>query len=106
MKSLKNKTIDFPLEQAGEHLARCVYEEKLAVIEQNSTVIGDTFSALNKIKDGSVDLLIVDPPYNLDKDFHGNGFKKQSNEKYAVYTKKWIDAVKPKLKDTASIYVC
>jgi len=106
MKSLKNKTIDFPLEQAGEYLARCVYEEKLAVIEQNSIVIGDTFSALNKIKDGSVDLLIVDPPYNLDKDFHGNGFKKSANEKYKEYTESWINAVKPKLKSTASVYVC
>ena len=58
------------------------------------------------MQDKSIDLLIVDPPYNLDKDFHGNGFKKQSNQKYADYTKKWIDAVKPKLKDTASVYVC
>ena len=54
----------------------------------------------------SVDLLIVDPPYNLDKDFHGNTFKKRGVEDYYEYTESWINAVKPKLKDTASIYVC
>jgi site-specific DNA-methyltransferase (adenine-specific) len=69
-------------------------------------VVGDAFNVLKKIKDKSVDLLIVDPPYNLDKDFHGNGFKKCGDLEYAQYTQTWIDAVKPKLKENASVYVC
>ena len=106
MKSRRNKTIDFPITEAQEFLSSCVEEHKVNQIEENSLVIGDTFSALKKIKDHSIDLLIVDPPYNLDKDFHGNGFKKSANDEYSEYTKKWINAVKDKLKDTASIYVC
>ena len=70
------------------------------------TVLGDAFASLKKIADKSVDLLIVDPPYNLDKNFHGNGFKKCNAQKYKEYTDEWINAVKPKLKDTASVYVC
>ncbi|MBR5900643.1 MAG: site-specific DNA-methyltransferase [Clostridia bacterium] len=106
MKSIRNKTIDFPLEQAREYLNYCVEGKKTEKIEKNSVVIGDAFKNIKKIEDGSVDLLIVDPPYNLRKSFHGNAFNKMSTSDYADYTEKWILAVKPKLKDTASIYVC
>ena len=106
MKSPKNKTIDFAIEDAGEYTARLVAPEKVDKIPLNCTVNGDAYLALEKVENCSVDLLIVDPPYNLDKNFHGNGFKKRSEEEYAEYTQKWIDAIKPKLKQNASIYVC
>lgn len=105
MKSPKNKTIDFPLIEAEKYLKKCVkaddYDGKI-----NVTVTGDAFVAISNIADKSVDLLIVDPPYNLDKNFDGNIFKKTEDCKYAEYTEAWIEAVKPKLKDTASVYVC
>ena len=106
MKSSRNKTIDFSIEQGKKYLARTVSAEKSKEIPLNSTVLGDAYLALSKVKDKSVDLLIVDPPYNLDKNFHGNGFKKRGLTEYAEYTEKWIEAVKPKLKDSASVYVC
>ncbi len=106
MKSERNKTIDFPLECAEQYLKRCVKGEQLNKGQYCVTVIGDFFTAVNNIEDNSVDLLIVDPPYNLNKDFHGQKFKKTDSEQYAEYTEKWINAVKPKLKSNASIYVC
>ena len=106
MKSKRNKTIDFGLDQASEQLNKCLKVSEIDQIPRNSVVIGDTFEALKKVQDNSVDLLIVDPPYNLDKTFHGNGFKKMNGEKYYEYTENWIKAVLPKLKTTASIYVC
>lgn len=105
MKSLRNKTIDFDLEEGKEYLQNCITALDYNG-EQNCTVVGDSFEALKKIKDNSIDLLIVDPPYNLDKNFHGNDFKKRGLDEYAFYTEQWILAVKQKLKDTASIYVC
>lgn len=106
MKSLKNKTIDFSIEEAGKYLEKIVDEKDYIEGQVNVTLNGDFFSSIKKIKDKSVDLLIVDPPYDLDKNFHGNNFKKMGSEKYAEYTDNWIKAVKEKLKDTASIYVC
>ncbi len=106
IKSPRNKTIDFPLDKAQKYLARCVNENDISVISQNSIVIGDVYNALEKVKDNSVDLLIVDPPYNLDKAFHGNSFKKLENGDYAEYTEKWLKALLPKLKQSASVYVC
>ena len=104
-KSPRNKTIDFPLELADEYLKRCftpeTYDGRL-----NATVNGDAFAALKKVADESVDLLVVDPPYDLNKAFNGEKFKKMGYAGYAEYTQKWINAVKPKLKRTASVYVC
>ena len=106
MKSLRNKTIDFGIEQAKPYLEKCLCQKTVKQIPTNSVVIGDTFNLLEKISDNSVDLLIVDPPYNLNKSYHGKGFKKMSDTDYAEYTESWVNAVKPKLKQTASIYVC
>lgn len=106
MKSKRNKTIDFPLSKANEHLKNCIYQEKVDSFSENSLVVGDTFLALEKVENNSVDLLIVDPPYNLSKDYHGKTFKQTNDSEYATYTEKWISAVKEKLKPTASIYVC
>ncbi len=106
MKSNRNKTIDFPLEQSEKYISKCIIEEQVKEIKSNSIVIGDAYKSLEKISDKSVDLLIVDPPYNMDKSFHGNSFKKTDDKEYAKYTESWINAVMPKLKKTASVYVC
>lgn len=106
MKSIRNKTIDFPIEEAKEYLEKVVDGKKADTIQPNSVVCGNAYEVVKKIKDKSIDLLIVDPPYNLDKTYHGNKFKKMGGEAYIEYTKDWINAVKDKLKDNASIYVC
>lgn len=105
MKSERNKTIDFDVSEDEVYLSRAVREQNYDG-EINKIVLGDFFETIKKIKDFSVDLLIVDPPYDLAKNFHGEVFKKIGYEAYAEYTEKWISAVKPKLKSTASVYVC
>ena len=106
MKSERNKTIDFTLEQATEYLQKCLDGKTITHIPDNSTIIGDSFENVKKLADSSIDLLIVDPPYNLRKFYHGNSFNKMTMGEYAIYTQKWVDAIYPKLKSTASIYVC
>ncbi len=106
MKSERNKTIDFSLEMGEEYLNKCVKDKDLKNGQVCVTVLGDFYTAVKGVEDNSIDLLIVDPPYNLTKNFHGKVFKEQDYNEYANYTEKWITAVKPKLKKTASIYVC
>ena len=108
MKSGRNKTIDLSLEEGQEYLARCVKVSELSQVSdlRDKIICGDCFLVLDHIPKQSVDLLIVDPPYNLTKDFHGTAFSSMSNEDYAAYTERWIAAVKPLLKCNASIYVC
>ena len=73
---------------------------------KNKTICGDTFDALAKMPKNFVDLLIVDPPYNLSKNYSGNKFFATDDDTYEKYTIKWVEAVIPLLKETASIYVC
>ena len=108
MKADRNKTIDISVEEGKEYLKKCMVLEKKVKLSEilDKTILGNTLEILSLLPENSVDLLIVDPPYNLDKDFHGNKFKETSGEIYEEYTESWIKLVKPLLKKNATIYVC
>ena len=107
MKSERNKTIDISVKEGKAYLDKCLTQKDKSRFDHENIIInGDTFEILPFIKDKSVDLLVVDPPYNLTKRFGGMNFKKTDTDSYAEYTKKWLEAVLPKLKSGASVYVC
>ena len=108
MKAERNKTIDMSMEEGTCYLDRCISVTKTECVEDilDKTVRGDAFEVLPYLPEKFVDLLIVDPPYNLDKNFHGKKFRKTTDEQYEEYTEAWIQAVLPLLKETATIYVC
>jgi len=108
MKSKLNKTIDLTVEEGKVYLDRCIKVDDRTDVESilDKTLIGDTFEILSFMPEKFIDLLIVDPPYNIDKDFHGNKFKKSADIIYEEYTKEWIEKILPLLKSTASVYVC
>ena len=64
----------------------------------------DALSGLDRIPDGSIDLILTDPPYGLGKDY-GNDSDKQASAEYLAWTEKWITAALPKLKSTGSLYI-
>lgn len=103
-KSIFNKTIDISIEDGKEYLLKCQTEKNLTE-SYDAIINGDTFSILDKLK-GKFDCIIVDPPYNLTKNYHGNTFSKKKTESYAQYTKTWLEKVKRLLSDNGSIYVC
>lgn len=107
-KSSRNKTIDFPIEEGKEYLENAIYFDKDIKFNNlmNKNIIGDTFEVLDYIENNSIDLIIVDPPYNLRKNYHGNVFTETSVSEYEKYTEKWLIKVKEKLKDNGSMYIC
>ncbi len=107
-KAERNKTIDITVEEGQEYLERCIRIHQPVTLDEviNKTILGDTFSVLEKLPPQCADLVIVDPPYNLFKDFHGNRFQKTSDEIYEEYTEQWIRLIKPLMKENASLYVC
>jgi site-specific DNA-methyltransferase (adenine-specific) len=81
--------------------------ERLTLAElENRVVNADLFSLLPALPQGFADLIIVDPPYNLDKDFHGNRFKAMPAAEYESYVDGWLPAVLSCAKPGASVYVC
>lgn len=107
-KAGRNRTIDLSVEEGKKYLERCISVNDKAELSDvlDKTILGDTFQTLPFLPERSVDLLIADPPYNLDKDFHGKRFRKTSDEAYAEYTERWIGLIKPLLKENATVYVC
>lgn len=108
-KAGRNKTIDIPLSEGAAYLDKCVrLTEKQADLETviNKTVIGDMQMVCSLLPEKSVDLIIADPPYNLTKSFNGTTFEKMDAADYESYTRRWLGAVKPLMRDGGSIYVC
>jgi site-specific DNA-methyltransferase (adenine-specific) len=80
---------------------------EMAVSEiTNKTICGNLFEIIDLLPSEFVDLLIIDPPYNLDKNFHGFKFSKTDDEAYLEYLKSWFPKIMNTLKPTGSVYIC
>lgn len=108
VKSSRNKTIDISIEEGQHFLDRTITLSESLPLEdlENKTIVGDTFKVLKNVPRNSIDLIVVDPPYNLSKNYHGNKFNKRNNEDYEKYTHDWLDLVIPLLKPDGTLYVC
>lgn len=73
---------------------------------ENKIIFGDTFKTIEKLPNNFIDLLIVDPPYNLLKTYGSSKFKEMKNDEYYKFTYEWLSKIKNKLTKNASIYVC
>lgn len=72
----------------------------------NKTINGDTMAVLSALPDNFADLIIVDPPYNLTKNFNGIKFTASSSECYDAYLNSWFPELCKKLKAHGSVYIC
>ncbi len=75
-------------------------------VVENKVVNQDIFFVFDFLPENFVDLLILDPPYNLTKTFNVSTFKKMSIEQYAGWFENLLIKLLPTLKKSASIYVC
>lgn len=72
----------------------------------NRIILGDAFEVLPLLSPSCIDLLILDPPYNLSKNYNGHLFREKQKENYASWFENIINSIKPLLKSNATIYVC
>ena len=72
----------------------------------NRTIHSDLLKILADLPKAFADLIIIDPPYNLTKDFHGFTFKSSSQDQYIDYLRSWFPQVVSLLKPNGSLYLC
>jgi len=77
-----------------------------ASFADDCVVNADLFDCLDTIPNGYFNLIIVDPPYNLDKDFHGNKFSSMNTQLYEDYLRSWFYKVCDKLASNGTLYMC
>jgi len=93
---------------------RKIFREKLIKIKNpvnvdsiiNKVINQDFFEVIDYLPEKFVDLLFIDPPYNLTKSFNNIKFRKTSIENYQEWFESWLQKLIKVLKPTASIYIC
>ena len=69
-----------------------------------TAICGDAIEELKKIPSKSVQLIVTDPPYNLNKDY-GNNQDKLEFEEYLEFSRQWLKEANRILMDNGTIYV-
>ncbi|HED38348.1 MAG TPA: site-specific DNA-methyltransferase [Ignavibacteria bacterium] len=72
----------------------------------NKIINNSIFDVLDYLPDKFIDLMFIDPPYNLYKKFNAEEFKEMSEMKYEQWIDSWIGRMIRMLKPDASIYIC
>ena len=104
----RNRTLTCSLAEAHQFsqlLSELHSPASLADLE-GKVINQDLFEAAKHLPKAFADLIILDPPYNLSKNFHGNHFKGKEKDEYADYFGTILDAVLPALKPGGTLYVC
>lgn len=107
-KSLRNRTLTCHKEEIDRLSGHIRYVDDLVGIKDigEKIICGDTFDVAEKLPKRFVDLLIVDPPYNLAKDYNGHLFKEKEKADYQQWFQNAVKTLMPTLKSTATVYVC
>ncbi|HAP35587.1 MAG TPA: site-specific DNA-methyltransferase [Bacteroidetes bacterium] len=107
-KAPRNKTITLTNTERLKFKKRLL---ELKTLTDVSHVLGTTINqSINDVSeflpDSFVDLLFLDPPYNLTKKFNTDTFRATSHLEYAEWMDSWLSKLVRLLKPTASIYIC
>tara|TARA_B100000131_G_scaffold101057_1_gene98064 strand:+ start:1054 stop:1929 length:876 start_codon:yes stop_codon:yes gene_type:complete len=65
---------------------------------------GDAVEGLKSLETESVDCFLIDPPYNIGKDF-GNNKRKQETKEYVEWCMLWYNECKRALKPSGTIFI-
>ncbi len=104
----RNRTIDLTKNERERYKKKLIKIDKPVSVDEilNTTIRQDIFDVLEHLPDKFIDVVFVDPPYNLNKKFNLTTFKEMELEKYEKWLDSWISKIKRLLKSTALIYIC
>ena len=67
-------------------------------------ILGDALRELPKLRSGSFDLIVADPPYNLGKNY-GNNLDNRGFDEYLEFTRRWLCEASRLLSPRGTMYV-
>jgi site-specific DNA-methyltransferase (adenine-specific) len=103
-----NRTLRLDKEEVKKYSAEVIRLTKPAKINSliNKVINQDIFEVIELLPENFVDLLFIDPPYNITKKFNKVSFKKMELFEYVEWLDSWLGKVVRILKENASIYIC
>ena len=102
-RALMNRTITLSEDE------RYTYQDYIShefSLNENSVIQGDFWEINEQIPDKYVDLILLDPPYNLSKQYGETQFKAMSNGEYFNYSLDIFERCLRVLKDGGTMYIC
>lgn len=104
----RNRTISLKKNEISIFRSRLTSLSKMASVEEieNKTILQDLFLTVKFLPNAFVDLLFIDPPYNLTKNFNSNAFKEMRDDEYERWIDAWFSQLVKILKPSASVYIC
>jgi site-specific DNA-methyltransferase (adenine-specific) len=108
-RALRNKTLTLTREEYVLYKSRLLYAAGIAASPdglRDKTVCADLCAVLDVLPSAFADLLIIDPPYNLNKNFNGLRFSEQDDLGYLEYLESWFPKLLRTLKPEGSVYIC
>lgn len=72
----------------------------------NRIILGDTMALLPRLPEAWADMIVIDPPYNLTKQFGEARFARKETGAYAAWVESWLPSVIASLKPSGSLYLC
>ena len=104
----QNRTITLTQHEVEQYEQQLLTVQKLSAPSEllNRTIYQELDDVIDFLPDQFVDLLFIDPPYNLTKEFNGTTFTKMNADMYSNWFASWFVPLLRVLKPTASIYIC
>lgn len=104
----RNRTLSLSVEELDRYQRQLLHLSGAVTPDQisNRTIQQNLFELLNWLPQQFVDLLFIDPPYNLTKAFGQVAFRSGSIADYQVWLGSWLPSLLKILKPTASVYIC
>lgn len=102
----RNRTLSVSPEEYSVLKKRLVRHIDSATDLRDKTVCANLMDIIDGLPEGIADLMIIDPPYNLSKDFGTIKFKAMSTSDYLVYLRSWLPKLLRSLKPDGSLYIC
>lgn len=104
----RNRTIFLRKDEVSIYKSRLISLSKATSVDkiENKTILQDLFLAIKYLPTSFVDLLFIDPPYNLTKNFNSNTFREMQDDEYERWIDSWFSQLVKILKPSASVYIC
>jgi len=107
LRAPRNRTLtlsDVERDEYSRSLLRL--QSPVETVPENSIIHGDIFSTLPHLPASFADLLFLDPPYNLRRQFGENSFQEMPVSEYGIWFESWFKPLLEKCRPSASVYVC
>ena len=108
IKKSLNRTLTLSDEEINIYKSKLIRLDKKASIQRikNKIVNQNLEDAIEYLPDNFVDLMFIDPPYNLNKKFNLVSFKSMDLKEYESWFESWFSKLVRILKVSASVYIC